>query len=79
MERQGTDAEGGTADASELDEVIEHGFGGVDGNGEADAGAASAGRGDHGVDADDFSVGVEERAAGVAGMMAASVCMASSM
>src|SRR5208282_477883 len=41
---QGTDAEGGTADASELNEVAEHGLGGVDGDGEADAGVSAAGR-----------------------------------
>ena len=43
-------------------------LGGVDGDGETHAGVAAAGRGDHGVDADDLAVGVEQRAAGVAGI-----------
>jgi hypothetical protein len=65
----GDDAERGTADAAVTGEVGKDGFGGVDGYGKADAGAlVGAVGGDHGVDADDFSVGVEERAAGVAGV-----------
>ena len=50
-------------------QVGEHGLGGVDGNGEADAGAlVGAVRGDHGVDADDLARRVQQRAAGVAGI-----------
>ncbi len=61
-------AKGGTADTAKLHEIVEYGLGDVDGNGEADAGVAAAGRGDHGVDADHLAVRVEQGAAGVAGI-----------
>ena len=65
----GDDAERRAADPSVACEIGEDGFGGVDGNGEADAGAlVGAVGGDHGVDADDFAVRVEQRTAGVAGV-----------
>ena len=49
--------------------------GGVDRNGEGQAHVAAAARQDLRVDADDLAAGVEQRAAGVAGIDAASVWM----
>ena len=68
IDRNGADAECGTAHAAERDQIIEHRFGGVDGDGEADAGALSDAGGDHCINADDFTVPIEKRASGVAGV-----------
>jgi len=48
------------------DEVVGDAFCRINGDGEADPGSRSAGRIDGGVDADDFTVRIDERAAGVA-------------
>ena len=48
------------------DKVVGDIFCGVDGNGEADASRGAARRVNRGVDADDFAVRVDERAAGIA-------------
>ena len=65
----GHNAERRAADLSIFCEIGEDGFRGVDGNGEADSGALIGAIGcDHGVDADDFAVRVEQRTAGVAGV-----------
>src|SRR5262249_26300876 len=60
------DAEEGAVDATVGDQVVRDGFCGVDGNGEADARGRTARREDGGVDADDFAVRIDERAAGIA-------------
>ena len=63
------DTERGTAGVAVLLDVGEDRLGGIDGNGEADAGVLlGAVLGNHRVDADDFALGVEQRAAGVAGV-----------
>ena len=41
IDGNGANAERGTAHASERDQIVDHGFGGVDRDGEADAGALS--------------------------------------
>src|SRR5829696_4586452 len=79
------DAEVGVGRLTVVDELVGDDPGVVDRDREPDAdvaalraGARPAGqRGDGGVDADDLAVGVDERTAGVAGVMAASVWMAS--
>src|SRR6185312_7998460 len=66
----GAHAERGAAHSAERHKVIDDGFGGVNRNGKTDSGAligATIGD-DHGVDTDDFSLVVEERAAGVSGV-----------
>ena len=66
---EGDDVERGAADAAVFGEVVDHGLGGVDGDGEADAGGlVGAVGGDEGGDADDLAARVEQRAAGVAGV-----------
>jgi hypothetical protein len=63
------DAQRGPLDTSVAREVGQHRLGRVDGNREADTGAlVGAIRGDHGVDTNDLATGVEQRAAGVAGI-----------
>ncbi len=49
-------------------EIGEHGLGGVDRDGEADARILIGVRQDHGVNADDFAARVEQRSAGVSGI-----------
>ncbi len=65
---QRTNAQRRTAHSSVLHQVVEYGFGGVDGNGEADTGALADLRGDHGIDADHLPPGIQQRSAGVAGV-----------
>src|SRR5207245_10561855 len=60
------DAEEGAVNAAVGDKVVGDIFCGVDGNGEADASRGAARRVNRGVDADDFAVRVDERAAGIA-------------
>jgi len=58
-----------TADVMSVgDDVGNNAVGGVDGDGETDAGPGAGGGVDGGVDADESSGGIEERAAGVAGV-----------
>jgi len=47
------------------DEIVRDTLGGVDGDGETDARGCAGGRVDSGVDADDFAVGIDERASGI--------------
>ena len=55
-------------DAPVTSQIGQHRLGRVDGDSKADAGALlGAVGGDHGVDADDFAAGAEQRAAGVDG------------
>src|SRR6266850_3470805 len=63
---QSLHAEESAVNAAVGDEVVGDAFCGVYGNGEADAGRGSAGRIDGGIDADDFTVRIDERASGVA-------------
>src|SRR6202040_2385034 len=53
-------------DAAVGHEVVRNALGAVDGNGEADACGGAARRVNRGVDADDFAVRIDERAAGIA-------------
>ena len=63
------DAQRGPLDASIAGQVGQYGLRRVDGNGKTDTGAlVGAVGGDHGVDADDLAVRVQQRAAGVAGV-----------
>src|SRR5579885_286415 len=64
----GLDAERRAPHASQGDQVIENGLGGVDRDGKANAGVLADIGEDHGIDADHFTVPVHERAAGVAGV-----------
>src|SRR6267143_2404686 len=63
---QGLHAKESAMNATVGDEVVGDVLRGVDGDGEADPGSRSAGRIDGGVDADHFTVRIDERAAGVA-------------
>ena len=67
-DRDGAHSERGTAHPAQSHQIIQNGLGGVDGNGKTDAGTlADAGK-NHGVDANDFAVPVDKRAAGVTGI-----------
>src|SRR6266852_4548474 len=63
---QGLHAKESAMNAAVGDEVVGDAFCGVNGDGKADAGSRSAGRIDGGVDADHFTVRIDERPAGVA-------------
>ena len=68
IDGDGANAEGGTAHASQGDEIVDDGFSGIDGDGESDAGALADAGGDHRINADDFAVEVEERASRITGV-----------
>ena len=59
-------AEKGAVHAAVGHEIVGNVLCGVDGNGEADAGGGAAGGVNRGVDANDFAVRIDERAAGIA-------------
>src|SRR5713101_3597860 len=63
---QGLHAKESAMNAAVGDEVVGDAFRGVDGDSEADACGSSAGRVDRGVDANYFTVRIDERAAGIA-------------
>src|SRR6266478_4050086 len=63
---QGLHAEESAVNAAVGNQIVGDAFRSVDGDGEADAGSGSAGRVDGGIDADHFTVRVDERAAGIA-------------
>ena len=60
-------------DRAVLDDGVGGGVGDLRRNGKARAGERAAVGDDEGVDADQFAMGIDQRAAGVAGLMAASV------
>jgi hypothetical protein len=62
------DAEVAVVDAAGLDDLLRDGVGDLSGDGEAGAGEGAAVGDDEGVDADEFTVGVDEGSAGVAGV-----------
>src|SRR6266850_2986044 len=63
---QGLHAEVRAVDTAVGNQIVGDAFRSVDGDGEADAGSGSAERVDGGIDADHFTVRVDERAAGIA-------------
>ncbi len=56
----------GATNVTLIDQIIGDGFGGIDGNREADARRCAARRKDRGIDAYDLAVSVDQRTAGIA-------------
>src|SRR3984957_8957357 len=65
VDGDGANAERRATHASQSDQIVDHGFSGIDRNGKSNAGTLPDGGSDDGVNTDDFAMPVKQRASGV--------------